>query len=265
MFGPMLESVWNLVRELWWAIALIILIKIGHSANFKGHVGEFIINLKAKIFLPKSKYRLFKNVVLPAEEGTTQIDHVIVSCYGVFVVETKNMKGWIFGGERQKSWTQKIYRYSKKFQNPLHQNYKHTKTLQKLLKLDENQIHSVVVFIGDSKFKTEMPDNVTHGNGYIRYILAKNDKVLTDEAKDRICRQLCSKRLRPSLATDRQHVANLKRIHSPKIRQTNDQCPKCGGALVQRKTKRGPNAGNQFLGCSNFPKCRYTAKISAAL
>jgi restriction system protein len=36
-------------------------------------------------------------------------------------------------------------------------------------------------------------------------------------------------------------------------------CPKCGSGLVERTAKRGPNAGNSFLGCSNFPKCRYTA------
>ena len=41
-------------------------------------------------------------------------------------------------------------------------------------------------------------------------------------------------------------------IEKPKV------CPKCSGELVERTAKRGPNAGNTFLGCSNFPKCRYT-------
>jgi hypothetical protein len=50
----------------------------------------------------------------------------------VFVVETKNMKGWIFGSATQPFWTQKIFRSNYKFQNPLHQNYKHVKTLQAL-------------------------------------------------------------------------------------------------------------------------------------
>lgn len=40
-------------------------------------------------------------------------------------------------------------------------------------------------------------------------------------------------------------------IEKPKV------CPKCSGELVERTAKRGPNAGNTFLGCSNFPKCRY--------
>jgi len=52
-----------------------------------------MVNLAAKFFLDKNIYTLFKNVTLPTEDGTTQIDHVIVSRYGVFVIETKNMKG----------------------------------------------------------------------------------------------------------------------------------------------------------------------------
>ncbi|WP_100656992.1 DUF2034 domain-containing protein [Alteromonas flava] len=35
-------------------------------------------------------------------------------------------------------------------------------------------------------------------------------------------------------------------------------CPRCGGELVELKARRGPNANNIFVGCSNFPKCRYT-------
>lgn len=35
-------------------------------------------------------------------------------------------------------------------------------------------------------------------------------------------------------------------------------CPRCGSELVERQAKRGTNAGNTFLGCSSFPKCRYT-------
>jgi restriction system protein len=83
-------------------------------------------------------------VTLPTEDGTTQIDHVIVSRYGVFVIETKNLKGWIFGSPQQKTWTQKIYRHTTKFQNPLHQDYKHTQTLQAALELDPEKIFPVI-------------------------------------------------------------------------------------------------------------------------
>jgi len=80
--------------------------------------------------------------------------------------------------QNQNIWTQKIYKHSIKFQNPLYQNYKHVKTIQSLLGLNDQQVHSVVVFVGESTFKTEMPENVTYGFGYIRFIKSKNKLVL---------------------------------------------------------------------------------------
>ncbi len=90
-------------------------------------MGEAFVNSAIKRKLDKTKYHLIKDVTLPTVDGTTQVDHIIVSKFCIFVIETKNMKGWIFGGERQKTWTQSIYKNKNKFQNPLHQNYKHIK------------------------------------------------------------------------------------------------------------------------------------------
>ena len=56
-----------------------------------------------KLFLP-SEYVDLNNVTIRTRRGTTQIDHVIVSRYGVFVVETKNMSGWIFGTSAPGGW-----------------------------------------------------------------------------------------------------------------------------------------------------------------
>jgi restriction system protein len=105
-----------LVSDYWWLIFLFIFVLFLKSPFMKGVLGEFLVNLAAKFFLDKNIYQLFKNVTLPTEDGTTQIDHVIVSRYGVFVIETKNMKGWIFGSPQQKNWTQKIYRQKKRGQ-----------------------------------------------------------------------------------------------------------------------------------------------------
>ncbi|MDZ7854092.1 MAG: nuclease-related domain-containing protein [Halomonas sp.] len=81
--------------------------------------------------MPAETYKPIHNVTLPTPDGSTQIDHIFVSRFGIFVVETKNMKGWIFGDKDQAQWTQKIYRKSFRFQNPLRQNYKHVKSLEK--------------------------------------------------------------------------------------------------------------------------------------
>ena len=197
-------------------ILFIVLAAILNSPWFKGVTGEFIVNILAKLMLNKDEYHLIKNVTLPTEDGTTQIDHIIVSKYGIFVVETKNMKGWIFGNQNQNIWTQKIYKHSIKFQNPLYQNYKHVKTIQSLLGLNDQQVHSVVVFVGESTFKTEMPENVTYDFGYIRFIKSKNKPVPTKSEVEEIVRKIEEGRLTPSFKTDMEHVKHVKHIVSEK-------------------------------------------------
>ena len=105
-------------------------------------------------------YRSLHDLTLPTLDGTTQIDHVIVSNFGVFVIETKDLTGWIFGDERSRKWTQSIYGNRYQFMNPLRQNYKHQKAVENLLGLGTRCVHSVVVFVGNSEFKTMMPPNV---------------------------------------------------------------------------------------------------------
>ncbi len=251
-----------IIKEMWWAIPLFLLFVLIKTPWFKGMIGEWAVNLAARLRLDKGTYHLIKNVTLPTEDGTTQIDHIIVSPYGVFVVETKNMKGWIFGGENQKTWTQKIFKQNYKFQNPLHQNYKHTKTLEAALGLDAGKLFSVVVFVGDSTFKTPMPENVTVGGDYIRYIKSKTEPVLSEAEVARIIEQIESGRLKPSIKT---HVAHAKHVRgiveakastkvTPKVEIKT--CPRCGSAMVLRVSKMGDQAGQQFWGCSTFPKCR---------
>ena len=209
-----------LFQMAWWLVPLLLVIGVLKSPWFKGHLGEFAVNLAIKLRLDKETYHLIKNVTLPTEDGSTQIDHVIVSVYGVFTVETKNMKGWICGGQQQKNWTQKIYRRNHSFQNPLHQNYKHTRTLQSLLGLNDEQIFSVIAFVGDATFKTPMPENVTLGNGFLRYIKARTTPVLTPEQVQTIIDSIEGGRLARSFKTNREHVAHVKSIVAEKAGRT---------------------------------------------
>jgi len=261
-FGTLFSQLFS---TYWWLLPLFILAALFKSAWFKGVMGEAMVNLAARLFLNKNDYHLIKNVTIPTEDGTTQIDHVIVSRFGVFVVETKNMKGWIFGSENQKTWTQQIYKSKHKFQNPLHQNCKHTKTLESALELTPDKLFSVVVFVGNSTFKTAMPENVTYGGGYIRYIKSKTQPLLTETAVQQIIQQIAAGRLKPSIKTSRQHVKHVREIVAAKNEAAKSPatkiCPKCGNEMVLRTSKKGPEAGNQFWGCSSFPKCRAIAAM----
>ena len=226
-------------------------------------LGEWQVNLLIKFFLDKNDYHLIKNVTLPTfidgkKHGTTQIDHIIVSKYGVFVVETKNMKGWIFGSENQKQWTQQTFKHQSQFQNPLHQNYKHVKTLEYLLltrcNAKNDYVFSVIIFIGDSTFKTKMPENVRFARGGIEYIKSKTDIVFNAQEVVSIVEQVESGRLERSFKTNRQHVRHVQEIIKDKF--DTKSCSKCGAEMVLRKATKGINAGSEFLGCSTFPKCR---------
>jgi len=257
ILAPLINQI---VGTLWYLLPILILAAIFKSSWFKGVMGEFIVNVAAKLMLDKNEYHLIKNVTLPTEDGTTQIDHVIVSKFGLFVVETKNMKGWIFGDPKQSQWTQKIFKKTSKFQNPLYQNYKHVKTLESLLGLSLHQIHSLIVFVGESTFKTEMPANVTHGIGYIRFIKSKTTPVLSVAEVNDIVSKISNGRLTPSFKTNREHVAHVKNIVSEK--QSAPGCPKCGSVMVMREASKGVNTGNKFLGCSRYPQCRGVLSIA---
>ena len=67
------------------------------GAVARGWLGEIKSTLTKKLLLKSAHYIDLNNVTIPTPRGTTQIDHVIVSRYGIFVVESKNMSGWIFG------------------------------------------------------------------------------------------------------------------------------------------------------------------------
>ena len=244
-----------------WLLPLFLLIAFFKSANFKGALGEWAVNRKSTRALDKSYYHLIKDVTLPTEDGgTTQIDHIIVSRYGIFVVETKNIQGWIFGSGYQSTWTQQIYKQSFKFQNPLHQNYKHLKTLQACLDVELKYLHPVIVFTGDCTFKTEMPANVVHLWEYDRYIKSKTDVVFSEDQVWEYIALIEANRLEPSFATRQAHIQHLK---NATLQGSTEQpaCPKCGSPMVMRETRNGPNVGKMFWGCPRFPACRGMRKM----
>jgi hypothetical protein len=212
--------------------------------------------------LPRDTYIPLHNVTLPAPDGTTQIDHIYVSRYGVFVIETKNMRGWIFGIEQQAQWTQKIYRKPFRFQNPLRQNYKHLKALEAALDIPADRLHSVIAFVGNCDFKTEMPANVTYGRQYIDYIQSFKEPVFSEEEISAIVERIQASRFTPSIAKHKQHVTQLKARSNPRADRL---CPACGEQLMVRTVKRGVRAGEQFWGCSGYPACRVTQQLVAGV
>lgn len=221
------------------------------GALFKGWLGEKVTQLGLWHHLNDQVYRRFHDVIVPARNGTTQIDHVLVSCYGIFVVETKNYNGWIFGDEHAPQWTVSHFGKKFQFQNPLRQNFRHTQCLSEHLGLEPAVFRSVVFFIGDAEIKTELPANVMT-RGLVNYIQSFTAPCLTPVQAGAVATALAALKANPALSS-RAHLESLAARH-----ESTTVCPRCGSPLVERTARSGPNAGKTFLGCKGFPKCRFT-------
>ena len=225
------------------------------KALFKGWFGEFKVKLAMALFLDSKHYVRLHNVTLPTADGTTQIDHILVSRYGIFVLETKSLKGLIIGDEKSPQWTQKLFTQQFNFQNPLRQNYRHVCALADLLGITHDRFISIVIFNGDCQLQKSHLPNVISGD-YIRYIKRHRKVMFTQEQVQQVVSAIKAGCLANTWQVRRQHIASLqKRLAKPPL------CPQCGSKLVLRMAKTGKKAGTSFYGCSSYPQCRHISPI----
>ena len=112
--------------------------------------------------------------MLQAVDNTTQIDHVVVSNYGIFVIETKNYKGWICGNEFDDYWTQVIYKMKEKLRNPIMQNYGHTQVLKSVLHEYPNINYvPIVVFTTKADIKVKLKATVVYTVRLLKLVFGK--------------------------------------------------------------------------------------------
>ena len=125
----------------------ILIIKLcSNSPKSKGKEGERQV-AKYLSNLPSKKYIVLNNILLQNNYHSTQIDHIVFSVYGIFVIETKNYSGIIRGKENSENWTKETYGNKFPFRNPILQNKAHIKALQRILSIrDERKIIPIVTF-----------------------------------------------------------------------------------------------------------------------
>ena len=202
------------LSDLWWlliaAAALIGYIVRGYRNNHFQNIGEVLVRNALIEHLKSNSWHLLNNITLQLENHTTQVDHILVSRFGIFVIETKHYKGWIFGDERSKEWTQVIWKRKFKFQNPMHQNYKHVKAIQDILDfVPKEHITGIVVFTGDAIFKTKQPQNVFSLKSLIKYLKDLEQETLTENRLQFCVGRLECLRLALTRETDIEHINNL--------------------------------------------------------
>jgi hypothetical protein len=234
---------------------IVILVILSRSSKFRGFQGEQKVKRKLNK-LPDDQYIVLNDVILRTAKGSTQIDHVVVSIYGIFVIETKNYTGWISGSEYGEKWTKNMYGNKYDFYNPLRQNYAHMKALEEKLGMNENNFIPIVAFSDRCTLKVNTNQPVIYMSQLLSEIEGHLDyKIEADEIKDISERILALNVASQNLRVD--HVETIREY----VREDNRKisqgiCPKCSGQLVRRGGKYG-----SFYGCSNYPKCRYTKKI----
>ncbi len=226
-------------------------------------IGGLVIWLK----LPSTRGNLGENAVakmLSQFDGTTfndyivvdefnkshQIDHIYVGKQGVFVIETKNYSGDIYGGAEQKEWTQVLAGGNVKniFYNPIKQNASHAYHIKSLLPKSV-WVNSCVVFV-QGNIAHIHADNVFTIRGLQNRIATSTDTLSNAEIENIVGA------LTRNNATDISKREHIKSIHETQRQIAQNICPRCNAPLVLRKGKYG-----DFYGCSNYPKCKFTKDI----
>lgn len=165
-------------------------------------------------------YFIFNNLTIPSSHnGSSQIDHLVVSKFGIFVIESKDYKGWVFGNKDQEQWTQSLPGGNNKFQfqNPIRQNWSHIMSLKTLFpSVPENAFRSIVVFTDSCEFKTDPIENVIHSGEIVGCVQKYTETEISEDNLHLILGKL-SYVCQTTDISHQQHLENLHASH-PEIK-----------------------------------------------
>ncbi len=249
----------------------------------KGRLGEFYIYKYLKSLAGYKRY-LF-NLYIPKNNGeTTELDVVLLHESGIYVFESKNYSGWIFGTESQQYWTQTLPvgrggSQKNQFYNPILQNKGHLKWIQIFLEDQTLPFYSYIVFSDRCTLKNITLTSAKHYviNRYnllsaVQQNIAKTGIQLSPEKIDNLFEKLYPF-TQIEEAEKMAHITNIQQntqrsfsqpISNTKVTSNIERiiCPRCGEKLVVRIARKGEHQGKKFSGCSNYPKCRYIQNLS---
>lgn len=222
----------------------------------KGKAGEIRV---AKILskLSEDEYRVINNLLIKHGSKTTQIDHVVVSEYRIFVIETKHYQGWIYGDANREYWTQNIYGNKYELWNPIHQNQGHIRALRRVLTdIPPGVFISIVTFSRQASLDIRNSENVIYWDELKDLIRSFQRRLISTEQAQNAYETLLAANI-DSKDNQKQHIRRVREQISKREEAIADgHCPRCGGQLMLRKGVHGP-----FYGCSNYPRCRFTHNL----
>ena len=226
----------------------------------KGIAGEKAVS-EILSRLPQYEYRVFNNVLLNNPlGGTTQIDHIVVSRFGVFVIETKNFGGKVYGRERARFWKEYFRGKEYKFYNPIRQNNTHIAVLRKNLASFFNvPFFSVVAFPPEAELRVSVNNGIEilYWNDLLDLFRQTKEERMSRPKTEALGFELNKVRIK-KLEVLQMHATGVQAyVLKRKMAIREGICPCCGSKLVRRKGKFG-----EFFGCSSYPDCTFIWKIN---
>ena len=241
------------------------------------------------------KGKILKNITIPSKGQKVEIELVFITEKGIFLIENKRRMGYIFGNEKNELWDENLYfgkdRFGKskiekhQFYNPIWESNIHIKNLKKYLD-EEVPFFCVLAFSDKCQFKKVEVENKNVAVCYKRekpeaikklwdsfpsvlsneeisdiyeilYPLSDPEKVVVEKEEKPVF-----KKEKPSDFKKKGNFGGKrKKTFPPRKKESIGLCPKCGGKLVLKTVKSGPDAGKKFYGCFNYPKCRYMKNL----
>ncbi len=215
----------------------------------RGWLGEFRVKLIIGKTKPGVRY-IINDLVIKTEDGkTSQIDHVCINQNGIFVIETKNYSGRIYGKENQQEWTQVLNygRTKNRFYNPIKQNRTHVYRIAQILPKG-TPIDPAVVFVQGNVGFIEASGVYTLSG--LKTLINTPMRGFSQEEMENFYHLLLN--ADDESVTRSEHVRNIAELQETVERNV---CPRCGKPLVLRHGKYG-----DFWGCSGYPDCRFIKK-----
>ncbi len=222
-------------------------------AQLKGKAGEYKVSHVLGGNIDGVQYVINDLLFRDKTGHSCQIDHIFINRHGIWVIETKNYAGMIYGDENRREWLQ-VLAYGKrknKFYNPIKQNATHIFHLRGQLGIKYG-FHNIVVFSNEANLSHVTAKNIYTFRNIGRIRNTETDIVLSsDEIKSYYEKLLLLQQQNEVTLTE--HVDDIRKR---KADIALGICPRCGKQLVVRQGKNG-----KFYGCSGYPNCKFTKKL----
>ncbi|MFD2043084.1 nuclease-related domain-containing protein [Ornithinibacillus salinisoli] len=215
-------------------------------ANRKGEIGEYKIDIQLSQ-LPKD-YKYLNDLMIENPKsisGYSQIDHLVITPYGIYVIETKNYQGTIYGSKNRKNW---LINGKFKMMNPVIQNYGHIEALKKYIdKSYHDKFKSMITFTKRCTLKIDMElrdinsDELVIYDVYLNETLQRKESILklknhnqfTDEDRQVIYESITNANITDPKARET-HTTRIKEKKSNAVVMSNSQCVVCSKKVSEK-------------------------------